>query len=322
MRSHAVVFMVCAAILLSFPHESSAQWVQTIGPGRGPVSALAVVGTNLFARTADGTFISTDQGASWTSVSSRLPGLKWIAGYAEIGPNLFAATDQGIVRSRDNGANWEKPNPGLPVKTQLRHLVLAACGETLFAATYLRVYQSDNYGAGWEEVKIGLTEGVGFETIEDLAVVGADLYALVGNEGSGRVYVSTKDGVRWKAFKVFPTRIGAHSLAVSGQRLLAGGEGSIYTISNNGGRAKIVPHKLPEGAWVACLAVSGTTIFAGTNNGIFCSTDNCESWEAIKPGLADTHIQSLAVSGTYLFAGTGHSGVWRLPLADLFPEKH
>jgi len=321
MRSHAAVLMVCAAILLSFPQGSSAQWEQTNGPGGGAVSSLAVVGTKLFAGTNGGIFLSTDQGASWTSVSLKLPGLKWIAGYAEIGPNLFAATDQGIVRSRDNGTNWEKPNPGLPVKTQLRHLVLAACGETLFAATYFRVYQSDNYGAGWEEVKIGLTEGVGLETIEDLAVVGADLYALVGNEGSGRVYVSAKDGVRWIAFKVFPTRIGAQSLAVSGQRLLAGGEGSIYIITNNGGRAKIVPHELPEGAWGACLAVSRTTIFAGTNNGIFCSTNNGDSWAAIKPGLADTHIQSLAVSGTYLFAGTGHSGVWRLPLADIFPEK-
>jgi photosystem II stability/assembly factor-like uncharacterized protein len=299
--------------------DNGAGWkAANSGLANSHVSRLSVIGPYLFARSHSQGFLSTDDGASWEPVGSRFPGIKWIEGHAEAGPYVFARTDRGIIRFRDNGTGWEMLYPGLPVKGEVWHL--AACSTTLFASTPGRVFQSDNYGAGWVEVKIGLPE-----RIDDLAVAGEDLYALAGSEGMGTLYMSTKDGVGWKAFKVFPGLIKADCLAASGQRLLAGGMGGIYTITNNGGRAKIVPHELPDNLpleqMASCFAVRGTTIFACTNKGVIFSTDNGDNWAAIKSGLTGTRIESLALSGTYLFAGTMNSGVWRLPLADLFPEK-
>ena len=55
-----------------------AQWVRTNGPNGGAVYALAEIGTNLFAGTDGGVFITTDNGTSWASAGS----CAWLAGEA------------------------------------------------------------------------------------------------------------------------------------------------------------------------------------------------------------------------------------------------
>ncbi|MDR3503121.1 MAG: T9SS type A sorting domain-containing protein [Legionella sp.] len=58
------------------------------------------------------------------------------------------------------------------------------------------------------------------------------------------------------------------------------------------------------------FAVSGTNLFAGTSNGgVFLSTDNGISWNAVNSGLTNTAVFTLAVSGTNIFAGT-YGGVF------------
>jgi hypothetical protein len=69
--------------------------------------------------------------------------------------------------------------------------------------------------------------------------------------------------------------------------------------------------------YVRALAVSGTNLFAGTEGGVFLSTNNGTIWTAVNSGLAILWVQSLAVSGTNLFAGTSGGGVWRRPLSEM-----
>ncbi|MCU0414064.1 MAG: hypothetical protein MUE91_06645 [Ignavibacteriaceae bacterium] len=62
----------------------------------------------------------------------------------------------------------------------------------------------------------------------------------------------------------------------------------------------------------------GTNIFAGAwGAGVFLSTDNGSSWNAINAGLTDLDVLSLAVKGDTLFAGTFSSGVWKRPLSEI-----
>jgi hypothetical protein len=61
---------------------------------------------------------------------------------------------------------------------------------------------------------------------------------------------------------------------------------------------------------VNALAVSGANLFAGTDGGVFLSTNNGTSWTAASTGLTNTFVNALAVSGTNLFAGTSGGGVW------------
>jgi len=60
------------------------------------------------------------------------------------------------------------------------------------------------------------------------------------------------------------------------------------------------------------FAFSGKNIFAGTDNGVFLSTNNGTSW--IEAGLTNDSIKSLNVNGTSIFAVT----IWENYGGDLF----
>ena len=55
---------------------------------------------------------------------------------------------------------------------------------------------------------------------------------------------------------------------------------------------------------VYCLAASRNKIFAGSDHGVFVTTNKGSSWTAASAGLTSTDVRALAVSGTNLFAGT------------------
>jgi len=61
----------------------------------------------------------------------------------------------------------------------------------------------------------------------------------------------------------------------------------------------------PYGAYVNSIAVSGRNLFvAASPGGIFLSTNNGTSWDAVNGGLTTKAVWSLCVSGTNIFAGT------------------
>ncbi|MBS1806764.1 MAG: hypothetical protein JST84_01065 [Acidobacteria bacterium] len=64
-------------------------------------------------------------------------------------------------------------------------------------------------------------------------------------------------------------------------------------------------------AKVRALVVSGTSIYAGTNSGIWRTTDNGTTWTQVNTGLATTDVRSMAVGGTTIYAGTNGGGVFR-----------
>jgi len=63
------------------------------------------------------------------------------------------------------------------------------------------------------------------------------------------------------------------------------------------------------------LMAIGTNIFAGTNGGVFYSSNNGTSW--VGSGLMNTTVTAFAVNDTNIFVGTAGSGVWRRPLSEM-----
>src|SRR5258706_5821872 len=74
--------------------EALAQWVQTNGPYGSRVLCFAVSGTNLFAGTPGGVFLSTNNGTSWTAFNTGLTNTNVYA-LAVSGTNLFVGTPSG-----------------------------------------------------------------------------------------------------------------------------------------------------------------------------------------------------------------------------------
>jgi hypothetical protein len=254
-------------------------------------------------------------------VDSVFPGLKSVMDHAEAGPFVFAVTNKGIVRFRDKGTSWDILSPIIPVKfwytDEVRHL--AACGSTLFASTLRRVFQSDDYGISWREVKIKLQKLTGWAvSILGLAVTGEDLFALVEvEEESAQLYVSAKDGNKWRRFIAFPGIVTARGLAVSGNKLLVGGWNGVYSVTHDGTKAEFTRKVGTDFEGGEVFGVRGTTVIAVTAQGAVFSTDSGETWAALPAGSPRGGISVLELGETYLFAGTYSSGVWRLPLSQV-----
>jgi imidazolonepropionase-like amidohydrolase len=79
-------------------------------------------------------------------------------------------------------------------------------------------------------------------------------------------------------------------------------------------RTQWVQTEGPRGGMITSWAVSGTKIFAGTDGGVFLSTNNGASWTAAS--LTNTNVSALAVSDTNLFAGIWGGGVFRSTNTD------
>ena len=62
---------------------------------------------------------------------------------------------------------------------------------------------------------------------------------------------------------------------------------------------------------VYSLAVNGSILFAGTDNGVFLSTDDGTSWTVANSGLASGPVYALTLNGTSLFAAINGGGVYR-----------
>jgi len=146
---------ILVALLFTFSNPIFAQWEQTNDLYSGFVYSLAVSGTNLFAGTWGGVFLSTDNGTSWTRVNNGLT-KGFVNALAVSGTNLFAGTGcDGVFLSTNNGKSWTQVNTGL---TDTVVWSLAVSGTNLFAGTEGGgVFLSTNNGKSWTEVNTGLT---------------------------------------------------------------------------------------------------------------------------------------------------------------------
>ena len=145
------------------------------------ISSFAFSGTNIFASTnawASGSpnavYLSGDNGATWTSVSTGLPSTSYIPSLAIIGSNLFAATGTGVYLSTNDGTNWSQVNNGL-TGTIVRSL--AVKGTELFAGTASGVFRTSNNGTNWTATTLT-------HNMTSLCVVDTNLFAGTWAEGA------------------------------------------------------------------------------------------------------------------------------------------
>ena len=149
------------------------------------VNALAVIGTDLFAGTKYGIYVTSNHGVNWTPLNNQLSNLE-VSSFAVNGSNFFAGTrGGGVFLSTDTGNSWTPVNNGL-TGLALDVLSFTFSGNDLFVSTWRGgVYLSTNKGTSWTSVNTGrmsLDYGA-VSTVHSLAVVGSNLYA--GTRGAG-----------------------------------------------------------------------------------------------------------------------------------------
>ena len=101
------------------------------------------------------------------------------------------------------------------------------------------------------------------------------------------------------------------SLAISGNNIFAGTNGSVYLSTNNGISWNQKNSGLPISAGnVNSLAINGNNIYAGIGgSGVYLSTNNGSSWTGINNGLPNT-VYTIALQGNNIFAGIFGNGIY------------
>ncbi|MFH0864796.1 MAG: T9SS type A sorting domain-containing protein [Bacteroidota bacterium] len=306
------IIIVLATLAVYSINYTNAQWQQTNGPYTGSIRSLAVIDTNIFAGSYGcGVSVSNNNGASWTSVNNGLTN-NYVMALGVGGTDILAGTGDGLFLSTNNGSSWIVLNDSLWVQA------LAVSGTNIFVGggtdNNMGVYLSTNNGASWTLVNNGLTD----LSIRSIAIFGSNIF--VGTNSG--VFLSTNNGGLWTAVNNGLPQSQYHSFAAINTNIFTSAWGNgyrVYLSNNNGSSWTAVSNGLPPYSTINSLAVSGSTIFAGTNSfGVFISSDNGNSWAAWNSGgLSSEVVESFVISGTNIYAGTTMGYVWKRPLSDI-----
>ncbi len=244
--------------------------------------------------------------------------------------NLFAGTDYlssaHVYRSTNNGLNWNEADSGLT--TSVFSLAVSPSPDTMrstgiFATTEEGVYLSNNNGSSWSKIDSGFiyndARAIAFSSVKSKTrlFVGVDDYY-----NKSEIYVSSNYGKTWDPFN-FGLTTGAFINVIS---TITDKEGTTYLLvgSNKGIYIINVDEIWWEGDFLTelsnnsinSIAVSGSNVFASTDQGVFHSSDCGLNWREINDGLQDSSgstqyiiINTIAeyqdeMGKTYLFAGS------------------
>lgn len=85
----------------------------------------------------------------------------------------------------------------------------------------------------------------------------------------------------------------------------------LFIIFSSSVRGQWIKTGGPFGGKVNCFAVSGSNVFAGTNNnGVFISTNNGISWNPVNNGLTSLSITCISIDLNNIYVGTVYNGIF------------
>ncbi len=171
------------------PKARKSEWVKSELNAR--VTELQSAGDFLFASTANGFYISRDDGKSWTG--GPIAGQSHFIGVSVCGETVAVATATALMVSTDSGKSWTTAD--VPSYVHRIFHVLIAPDQSIWLTSHEGALQSTDAGKSWIHVIDGLPSRNVFDVEVDRA--GNRMFATV--VGSGAVYESRDAGRSWHA---------------------------------------------------------------------------------------------------------------------------
>lgn len=300
---YTLVFALCLKCIFCI-NNSVAQWEQVTNGINSSMNiySLTSLGNNIFSGSDSGVYISTNNGSSWviTALNNKIT-----YSLAVSGTVIYAGTStNGVYSTSNNGVNW--------TQTSLNNQTIYALiidGNNIFAgASGNGVYLSTNNGSTWTQNTLGS------HTVLSLAASGTNIYAGTSING---IYRSTNSGTNWA--QTLMNYSSPKSLAINSSYCFAG----LYSLSGSNGLYR----STDGGTWtlaglnginVLSLGLNGNNLFAGTENGVYLSTNNGTNWIIKNQGFSSVpHIEAILITNNYLYAGTYGESVWKRSLSEI-----
>ena len=263
----------------------------------------------IFASACSGIYRSENGGDSWAKLRG-IPGTHRRTHIITADPRnseiIFAGTTLGLFKSPDGGRSWRHLN-----SEQVNWMVFDPADPNVFylASEYAGVLKSTDSGQTFHAVNAGFAN----HSLTQITAAGKSLYASSIYEGQhGGVFVSEDGGLAWTLRANGEALQGRnlHSLiaAPSGGNLLFAASDDAVLKSTDGGKTwsrlpiqpKIVPGRKVQlfgRIRVHCLQalqLDKLVLLAGTDSGLFRSSDGGVSWERVGAvGIAGIPVRAI-----------------------------
>ena len=303
--------VIMIAVLSSLPDVTPvlAQWENTGGPYGGQVGVLLSDGTNVFAETSSGAFISSDLGTTWTSAGV-LNGMSDMTSI-KLGSNavyVYAVVGSALLLSTDSGSSWQSIGT-IPLSASPLSIVAFpndSGGVSLLAASGADILLSTDGGHTWSRPDSTLTDQ-GVDVVAASSDTGNHVVTYAGT-AIGRVFASYNGGRSWSLIDSGTAGDAILSIAAEGTNILFDAPDGLFSSGDGGKTWTAAGSGLPNSS-KEILGIYGNISYAGTDSGVFVSTDFGISWKPYNTGLWSLSIRSLSIdsglaAGTRLIAGT------------------
>ncbi|HSN86932.1 MAG TPA: hypothetical protein VL025_09250, partial [Thermoanaerobaculia bacterium] len=228
----------------------------------------------------DGVFKSMDRGDSWKRLAGAPVDCVALA-LDTVHPKVVYASDLWVHKSTDGGAHWALASEGLPVPFVTRALTVDPSNPNrIYLGTLERgLWRSRDGGASWQPASQGLPDG-GETSVTAIAVPQRPRGTAFAATSRG-LYKTLSYGASWAPVALPDDRVTHLALAPSDPWTVYAALESYGVARSTDGGASWTWTSRPGPGSINSLAVdprSSRTVYAGTDHGLFKSTNAGRAW--------------------------------------------
>ena len=259
------------------------------------INGVSINQGKIYAATQSGVSVSTDNGATWRSVSLGCNGTNVqnncydVSVVFAIGTKLYAGVNNGLMMSPNDGYSWQFSQPAVTgywaMPSPSSQYLFIANGVGIFPKGFS--YSTDNAGT-W--TNIPMQDAYSNGGVQKVYAVGGTFYAFTAQLFNGDIQKSTDQGGTWT--DITPTQLtsgagqdGPTDVMVVNGNLLASSSHGVF-VSSDGGQTwslKTTANGLGANS-IDALAFDGTRVWALSDSypgGLSYSSDNGATWTAV-----------------------------------------
>jgi photosystem II stability/assembly factor-like uncharacterized protein len=238
-----------------------------------------------------------------------------------------------LERSENGGLTWTRKTSGIntndPSPFYVPFVLDSANPSRLVLGTN-RVYETTNRGDFWRAISTPGSNGWTVSSnLDSVATTPADINTIYASAG-GHIFVTFDDGQSWQQrdipgvvdqfrdLQIDP----ADPLTAYAVRERFGG-GHVFMTTDGGVNWTDISGDLPDlPTYTLALDSRSNTLYVGTDDGVYVSTDQGTSWSRFGKGLPHAQVRDLEFNGDLqiLAAGTHGRGVWEILVPPAGPK--